>query len=186
MKSKTNHRSVLLAANFLHIFGQSMLITIYALFALKIGTTPLQIGATIALFNLVAGFTNIITGRFEDGKARMKSFVLAGYLITLFAMILYLFVTKPSQLYAVQIIAAIGTGIYMPAWKSLYTRSQIKGKEASLWGLFDGGNMIAMAGGAAISGWLANSNDYNLIFISIVLIYSVATGFVIMLPTKSR
>ena len=182
MKSK--QKSILLYSNFFHVFGQAMIASVFAIFALRIGASPWQIGLIIGLYNLTAGLVNIFVGRFEDGKARMKAFVLTGYLLTIISMILFIFVTKASELYYVQALTAIGVGIYSPAWKSLYTQSQTKGKEASLWGVFDGGNMIVYSGAAVIAGWLANMNAFHLMFMVVVVLYLISASFALALEIK--
>ena len=151
-----------------------MLATVYALYAVKIGATPLQIGISLGLYNLAAGLLVIVIGRFEDGSKRQGTMVVTGYAITILAVILFLFVTKPTQLYFVQIINAVGLGLYMPAWKSIYSRNELHGHEASQWGVFDGGNMIIMALAALTAGYLVNVGAYRSLFLVIAAFYTVA------------
>lgn len=182
MKSK--QRVTLLIANLLHIFGLSILAPVYALYGLTVGANAWQIGATWGLYNLVAGITNILVGRFIDGNKRDRLFIIIGYLITIFGIALFLFATNPTQLYFIMVVNAIGVGLYMPAWKALYTRAENKNKIASEWGIFDGTNMIAMAGAAVLAGYLVNSGKYNIMFGVIIVLYSLATIFAFKLKEK--
>lgn len=172
---KQQQRSRLLIANILHIFGLSVLAPIYALFGLTVGANAWQIGASWGLYNLIGGLSIIVIGRFIDGVKRDKLFVIIGYLITIVGISLFFFVSNPTQLYFILSINALGLGFYMPAWKSLYTKAETKGKLASQWGVFDGTNMIAMALAATLAGYLANTQRYNYIFVIIIIFYSLAT-----------
>ncbi len=172
---KKQQRKRLLLANLLHIFGLSVLAPIYALFGLTVGANAWQIGASWGLYNLVGGISTIVIGRFIDGFKRDRLFVIIGYLITIVGISFFFFVSNPTQLYLVLTINAVGLGFYMPAWKSLYTKAETKGKLASQWGVFDGTNMIAMALAATLAGYLANTQRYNYIFVIIIIFYSLAT-----------
>lgn len=182
---KTKQRKILLVSNFLHIFGLSILAPVYALYGLKLGANAWQIGASWGLYNLVAGITVIIIGKMIDGNKRDKAFIITGYLITIVGIILFMFAKNPTQLYFIQIVNAVGVGFYMPAWKALYTRAENKGRLASQWGMFDGGNMIAMAGAAVIAGYLVNSNRYTIMFGVIIILYGLSTIFSLRLKATS-
>lgn len=184
MKQKQTQRRLLLYANFIHIFGLSILAPIYALYGLKLGATPWQIGASWGLYNLIAGLGNIIVGRWIDGTGRDRLFVVSGYFLTIIGIMLFLIAKTPRDLYIIQSVSALGLALYMPAWKALYTRCANRNKLASQWGLFDGSNMIAMAGAALIAGYLANINKYTLLFVVIIGLYAIST--LLALRIKAR
>lgn len=175
MNKKQKQRRLLLYTNFVHIFGVSVLSPVYALYGLKLGATPFQIGASWAIYNLVAGVGNIIVGRWIDGAGRNRRFVVSGYCLTIVGVVLFLLAKTPSQLYIIQCVNAVGLALYMPAWKALYTKSENRNHLAGQWGLFDGTNMIAMAGAALLAGYLVNINEYTLMFLVIIAFYGLST-----------
>ncbi len=162
-----------------------MLATVYALYSLKLGASPWQIGASWGLYNLVAGVGVIIVGRWIDGEGRNRLFIVSGYFLTIVGVALFLRATRPSQLYFIQCVNALGVALYMPAWKALYTRSEDRKRLASQWGLFDGSNMIAMAGAAVLAGYLVNINKYTLMFTVIIVLYGLSTIYSLQLKGKS-
>lgn len=181
---KKQQRTRLLIANTLHIFGISVLAPVYALYGLEVGANAWQIGASWGIYNLVAGISTILLGRFIDGVKRDKAFLVVGYLISILGISLFFFVQGPTQLYIVMAVNAVGVGFYMPSWKALYTKAENRGKIASQWGMFDGINMIAMAGAALTAGYLVNSGKYYLMFGLIIVLYSAATVFAFSLNEK--
>lgn len=185
INKKQKQRRLLLYANFVHIFGLSVLAPVYALYGLTLGASPWQIGASWGLYNLVAGVGNIIVGRWIDGAGRNKLFVVSGYTLTIVGITLFLFAKTPSQLYLIQCVNALGLALYMPAWKALYTRSENKNRLASQWGLFDGTNMLAMAGAAVIAGYLANIHRYTVLFVVIIILYGLSTFIALRLKSRA-
>lgn len=181
---KARQRRILLIANFIHIFGLSMLAPMYALYGLHIGATAWEIGASWGLYNLVAGIMNIVFGMIEDRRAYNKRYIVLGYLFTAVGVAMFFMVTHPAQLYLVQAVNAVGLGLYMPAWKALYTAAEDNNKRASQWGLFDGSNMIAMAGAALLAGWLVNEGDFAALFGVIVGLYLISTMVIVPLAQK--
>jgi MFS family permease len=184
VKQKQKQRRLLLYTNFVHIFGLSILAPVYALYGLKLGATAWQIGASWGLYYLIAGVGNIIVGRWIDGTGRNRMFVVSGYILTIVGIILFLFAKSPSQLYIIQAVSALGLALYMPAWKALYTRSENRDRLASQWGLFDGTNMIAMAGAAILAGYLVNINKYTLMFSVIIALYGISTVMALRLKAS--
>lgn len=151
-----------------------MLAPMYALYGISIGASIGVIGASWGLYNLVGGVTNVISGRLVDGVNRTGKIISLGYFITLIALLLFLRVKVPSQLFLVQAIHGLGVGIYMPAWKLLYTRNEDKKRVSSEWGIFDGGNMISMAIAATAAGLLVERWSYKVLFLSTFAFYTVA------------
>ncbi len=182
---KRKQRRTLLISNILHIFGISILAPVYALYGLTLGANAWQIGASWGIYNLVAGISTIIIGRFIDGSHRNKTFIVIGYTITILGIILFLFATNASQLYMIMAVNAVGVGFYMPAWKAMYTKAENQTKIASEWGVFDGTNMIAMAVAAVLAGYLVNIGRYNIMFGVIIVFYTGATIVVFRLKEKS-
>lgn len=171
---KQKLRNTLLLANFLHIFGVSMLAPMYALYGVSIDASIEVIGGSWGLYNLVGGVTNIISGRLVDGISRTGKIISLGYFVTLLALLMFLGIKHPSQLFLVQAIHGLGVGIYMPAWKSLYTRNEDRKKISSQWGIFDGGNMISMAVAATAAGLIVDRWSYKILFLTTFAFYTLA------------
>jgi MFS family permease len=100
--------------------------------------------------------------------------VVLGYFWLAIGALMFLLVKSPTSLYLVQAFNAIGTGLLLPAWKATYSHYQDKGKEASEWSLFDGGNMLCTAAAALAGGYIVKLYGFHMIFITMFFIQIVA------------
>ena len=158
-------QKLLLISNYVNLFGFALFSPLYALFALDIGAGAFQTGIAYGLYVGLAGVLIIVLGKLEDGSKHKRKLVVFGYFWLAFASLLFLLVKSPVSLYVVQAINAIGQGILIPAWKATYSHYEDKGKEASEWSLFDGGNLIFTAIAAVIGGYLVKLYGFHIIFI---------------------
>ena len=60
---------------------------------------------------------------------------------------------------------ALGTGILLPAWKTLYAQAENKGKEAHEWSLLDGGNMLLAGIATLVGGTIAKNFGFDFLII---------------------
>jgi MFS family permease len=164
----------LLLSNYLNVFGFALFSPFYALFALRVGAGAFQIGIAWSIYMAVAGSLIIIIGRAEDRLPDKRKMVVSGYFWLSIGALLFLLVKSPTSLFLVLAINAVGPGILMPAWKSTYAHLEDRGKEASEWSFFDGGNMLCIALAALVGGYLVKEHGFRVIFVMMFIIQLIA------------
>lgn len=164
----------LLVSNYLNLLGFALFSPFYALFALRIGAGAFQTGAAWAVYTAVSGVVIIVFGRVEDKISDKRPLVVAGYFWLALGALSFLLVKSTTSLFVVQAFNALGAGILLPAWKCAYGKGEDKGREASEWSLFDGGNMLCTAAAALAGGYLVKQYGFHSIFILMFCIQLVA------------
>jgi AAHS family 4-hydroxybenzoate transporter-like MFS transporter len=157
----------LLFSNYLNLFAFSVFSPLYALYATGIGATPQNVGFSYSVNTLASACAIFLFGRIEDRMKDKRPMVVIGYFWLSAGAFAFLLVHSVPQLFMVQIFNAIGTGILLPSWKATYSKALGRGKEAREWSFYDGGNMLATAGGAALSGIVLARYGFHAIFILI-------------------
>jgi MFS family permease len=164
----------LLFSNYLNLFAFSLFAPLYALFATGIGASPQVVGLSYAVNTLASACMILLFGRFADHQKDKRVMVIVGYFWLSTGAFSFLLAHTIPELFAVQIFNAVGTGILFPAWKVSYMASEDRGKEAREWSLYDGGNMLATAAGAALSGIILAAYGFHSLFILIGCIQFIA------------
>jgi MFS family permease len=169
--------TILRVSNYLHLFAFSVLAPLYVLFALRVTLGVFSAFASWGEYLIIAGLTTFIFKRYES-RIRLKSYplILSGaYLGIALSMVLFLFVTNAIELYFVQTIIGILSGIVFPVWKGLHDfyESQAKKPEQS-WLLFDGGDRILIGIAALIGGVILSAGNFQMIFILIFGVHFLA------------
>jgi MFS family permease len=144
----------LLASDYLNILGYSLFFPFFALFAVSIGATPQTTGFIWALNTVVAGTVVLTYGALSLKIKHERVVVLLSLILLSITSLIFLQVKDVHQLFIAIIFNAVASGLYVPSWKSVYTRSMKKKDSTRDWSWFDGGNMLVTSGGAAIGGVL--------------------------------
>ena len=165
---------ILLLANFINIFGYAFFAPLYAIFAQKINANVFVIASSWGAYTITTGILMLIIGRLENSMPNKKYLVVLGYFILSFGALSFLLVQNTFQLFAVQLLNAIGTGIVTPAWKTLYSKSEDKGEETKEWSFYDGGNMLFIGMGSVIGGFLVKEFGFSALFVVIFFIQLTA------------
>lgn len=164
----------LLACNYLNMLGYSMFAPLFALFAAGIGATPLDIGIGWAIYTIFAGILIILFGRLEDNTPNRLVLIVGGYFWLAAIALLFLFVDDIKTLYLVLALSAVGVGMQVPASRAVFSAVEDKGREASEWSLFDGGNRIVMGVAAIGGGLLVKLQGFDAVFIAMFTIQLLA------------
>lgn len=155
MKRKRNGRQLLLLVpNFLNVFGWALLTPIYALYATQLGASVQMVTFSWGFYTLLAGTLMIVFGWLEDHSFNKPLLLGIGYLIQTVGTGLLFLAHDLTFLFAGLGCYAVGSGIVMPVWKVIYSRSGQRGREATSWGIFHGMNMLLGSLAATISGAL--------------------------------
>jgi MFS family permease len=69
---------------------------------------------------------------------------------------------------------ALGSGITLPAYKTMFAKNESRGRESEQWSWLDAGNMFAAAIGAGIGGLIIGVYGFRGLFITMATIQILA------------
>ncbi len=144
------------------------------------------IASSWGVYTLTTGIMILILGALENRIRNKKLMVVVGYFVLALGALSFLLVTNVMQLFMVQIFNAIGLGIVTPAWKTVYSKAEDRGKETNEWAFYDGGNMILMAIGAFLGGFLITKYGFSVVFVSMFFIQIIAAIISVRLLTSQE
>ena len=125
-------------------------------------------GMASTVYLLSRSALQIPTARFIDRRKGEKDdfyiLMLGSSMISLSAF-LYIFVSQPWHVLAVQSFYGIGGALSYPAWLSIFTRHVDKDKVGMEWGLYSTTTDISMALTGAAGGIMAEMWGYKIVFI---------------------
>lgn len=161
---------------------------IYAIYVLEIGGHILEAAVAIGLFSLVLGLSTMVFGRIEDiSKDLRRKLVVLGYAIVSLSVLGYYFVRNPIDLFVLQAVMGLGTALVDPGWDALFSRNVQKGKEATEWGMYEGGKEVAIGISAIVGGVLAFTFGFKTLILIMFAFQVLATISVSrLLWTKSK
>jgi MFS family permease len=96
-----------------------------------------------------------------------------GFLVSACCDASYVFVQNRWQLFAVQIVAGLATGLIEPAWDSLFT-DDIEHSSAKHWSVWAGGSHLVAGAAALIGGIVVAYASFSALFLSMCLIDTTA------------
>ena len=155
-------------------FGEGMLGPLFAFFAQKVGGDILEISWASALYLLVVGFLTIVVGKFSD-KISKEKMMIWGYSLSAVLTFSYLFVSNTTELFLVQAGFGIATALSLPTWNALYSEWAEENKHGSSWGWASGLNRIIAGFSIIAGGLLVNYISFNVLFIIMGTIQTIAT-----------
>jgi MFS family permease len=112
-------------------------------------------------------------GKLEN-KMKKGRVVVFGYFIYGLGALSFLLVHSERALIMVLILNALGAGVTLPAYKTMFAKSEAKGKESEQWSWLDAGNMFAAAVGAGIGGLIIGAFGFHGLFIAMAVIQILA------------
>ncbi|MCD6368149.1 MAG: MFS transporter [Candidatus Aenigmarchaeota archaeon] len=177
---------ILLASFSLITLAGGLFGPLYAVFVEKIGGGLISAGGAYSFFSISAGILIFLMGKWEDRVKHQEKLVLFGYLLNSLGFLGYMFINRPIELFAVQIILGIGEAIWTPAFDSLYTKSLDKGKFASEWGMWDSLHFIITGISAMIGGFIATILGFKFLFLIMFLLSISGTIIVSLLLLSER
>ncbi|MGD0836732.1 MAG: MFS transporter [Polyangia bacterium] len=141
---------LLLRISFLVTFAESMLVPIYAAFTEKVGGSILDAGIAFAIFSMATGTMVGLLGTRPLFQRRVREFLALGLWASVCCDVSYVFVQNKWQLFAVQVVAGLATGLIEPAWDSVFSDG-IAESSVKHWSIWAGGTHL-FAGVAALAG----------------------------------
>lgn len=158
--------------------GHTMVNTLVAVYlSEKIAVDPLPIIASgFSIYFVarsivqipIAQFLDSRKGYFDEAIAIFISAILIGT-----SLILYLFVSEPWHLYAVQILFGIGIATNLPAWRKTFARFVDRGHEGVEYSVYDIICSLSIAVFTALGGYIVDfTGTFTYLFITAgVLVY---------------
>lgn len=114
-----------------------------------------------------------VFGKYENTRPK-EHFLIAGYFVFALGAFSFLLVDSITSLVLVLSFNAVGGGLSMPAYKTIFAKSEDVGRESEEWAWLDSSTMFAAAGGSAIGGAIIGLFGFNGLFITMGSIQLVA------------
>jgi MFS family permease len=165
---------ILLIASLLANFGDNLIGPFYAVFVEKIGGSILDIGFTVTVFGICTGVLMIIVGKISD-RLDKKLVTVFGYGLYALGSFLYLIISSPWQLFALQVVFAFGTACLAAPLTALFSQYIQKGKEGAQWGLEGGGSFLAIGIASFFGTLITNQWGFKILFLAMFAIQVSAT-----------
>ena len=146
---------------------------LYSLFAHNLHLPAKTISFIWSGYSLIAAVFILLMGRIEN-KMRKGKMVVFGYLIYAVGALSFILVHSEKSLIIVLAINALGCGVTLPAYKTMFAKSETRGKESQEWSWLDAGNMFAAAVGAGIGGLIIGAFGFKGLFITMAAIQTLA------------
>lgn len=140
------------------------------------------IGTSIYLFTRSVGqiplayIIDNIKGEWDDFW-----FLMIGNTIFIIVPILYIFISQPWHLFAIQFVYGLGSALVFPAWLAIFTRHIDKGKEGMEWGIYQ--TFVDMAGAvsAPIGAFIAAMHGFPAVMICASALAVVSSIFIYLM-----
>jgi MFS family permease len=170
---KRKRLNILLSIYLASQAGYYVFAPLYGLFAHNLNISARDIGLIWAIYSLAMALFILIFGKLEN-RIRKERAIVLGYSIYVLGALSFLLVTNETTLICVLLFNALGAGITLPAYKTLFAKSQDRGKESEEWSWSDAGNMFASAIGAALGGIIVGAFGFSALFITMASIQALA------------
>lgn len=167
--------------------GWGLVTPIFAIFIVdKIeGATVITVGLAAAEYWILKALVQLPVANYLDkteGERDEYYILVGGLMLAAFTAILFVFINKIWQLYALQMLHAIAFAMYTPAWNGIFARHIDKNRYAFEWTL--DGTVIGLANGftGAASGFLVSQFGFNMIFWGASFFSFVAAAIIFFVP----
>ena len=158
---------ILLITSLLTNFADSLIGSFYAIFVQKmIGASILYIGYTTTVYSIATGILIILVGKISD-KLNKKIVTVCGFLLFAVGNFGYLVITKPYQLFILQIIFALATACLSAPLTALFATFIQKGNEGLQWALDSGGSKIVVGLSVLTGTFIINYFGFRILFVII-------------------
>lgn len=177
---------LLLIANFVNNFAYSFFPPLFALFVAKIDASPAMVGIAWGVNMFTIGVMILLFGRYENKIQNQDKLMIYGYVLMAAGALSYLLVHNIWQLFAVQFFNAIGVGMLIPAWRTIFTKGEDKDKITLEWSWADASLRFSIATGAIAGGLILKYGDFRDLFILMAAVELIAAGIAMSLLKQSQ
>lgn len=173
LTSFSKEARVLLKISFLTTFAESMLVPMYSAFTEKLGGSILDAGIAFAVFSMATGLLIALIGTRPWFHLHVRACLMIGFLVSAACDIGYIFVANKWELFFVQILAGLATGMIEPAWDSLFT-DDMEHSSAKHWSVWAGGSHLVAGVAALIGGLVVAYASFTVLFVAMSAIDAAA------------
>src|SRR5688572_28667617 len=138
---------------------------LYALFAQDLNLDLKSISFIWSGYSLLTAVFILLMGKLEN-KQQKGRMILLGFLLFAVSSLFLLTVSSRETLMLALGINALASGITFPAYKTMFAKSETKGKESEQWAWLDAGNMLSSAVGASAGGIIVATFGFQGLFMS--------------------
>jgi MFS family permease len=164
---------LLLKISFLTTFAESMLVPMYSAFTEKVGGSILDAGIAFAAFSMATGLVITAIGTRPWFQLHVRTCLMLGFLVSALCDASYVFVENKWELFGVQIVAGLATGLIEPAWDSLFT-DDIEQSSAKHWSVWAGGSHLVAGAAALVGGLVVAYFSFSALFLAMCLFDTTA------------
>lgn len=168
--------------------GWGLLDPIFSVFIIEriVGATIATAGFSWALYWVlrsalqipIANYLDKTPGENDDFRA-----LITGLLILSFSSFCYLVISTVWQLYAIQVLRALGFALYAPSWLAIFSRHLDKERTAFDWTLDSTGAGLSVGVAAFVGGWVAGLWGFQALFILCGLLSMAAAVILLRAPS---
>lgn len=163
----------LLIVNLVSLVGFQVFVPVYALFASDIGATPAQTGLIWSLFSFITAIAIFVLGKQQNNFNKEKVLIL-GYFLYSLGSFSFLLANSITSLILILSFNALISGLVFPAYKTVFGKSEDRGRESEEWAWFDSSTMLANAVGAGLGGVVIGVFGFIGLFITMGVIQFIA------------
>ncbi len=175
---------VLLAAALFANFAEGLYTPVYAAYVENVGGNLADAGLSWSVNLIVFGLVAMFFSRVESGSRAKIGYLVAGYALSALATGLFILVSEPWMLYAVQLLRGISWAMLSPVWDSFFSLLIDKREATVEWGYYEGGWSIAMGIGSAIGGILVDALGFAPMFILSALVNALSALLVVLFRSE--
>lgn len=155
--------------------GYGLMAPLFAVFVSQqiIGGSLLVVGISESIYLAIKSILQLPVGELIDKVSGERiDFYLAflGNLLYSLAIFLYIYATKPIQIYLISAIFGMGGAISYPAWMGLFTRNMEQGRESFVWSVHSTFTELFSAGAAALGAIIATSYGFRSLFLLVSIL----------------
>ena len=179
---------ILLFSDIFIVTGFGLMAPILAIFIKEslIGGTIFAAGMASALHILTKASVQLPVGKYIDRTKSRRKFLILGALITAAVPFLYILINNIYELFAVQILYGIGSGLTYPSWLGLWSRSLDDDHESFEWSIYStsvgvGTAIMAMTGAA-----IAQYMGFNVTFLIVGFMAVIGWAFLFSLEAERK
>lgn len=156
---------ILLKASYVANFAYGLFAPVYAIFVQNIGGTILDAGIAYSIYGICSGGFIIAFGSSDFFKRNVKKIIIVGYATYSLVYYLYMFIDSPQELFCLQILIGLATGILEPSWSAVFSAKQSEGALEKNWAIWTGGVGMISGIAALLGGYIATHSFPLLFFI---------------------
>lgn len=175
-------------SDLLFLGGWSLIQPIFSIFIVEKveGATLITVGLVAALYWFVKSLLQIPVANYLDRTEGEKDdfrTLLGGLALAALAAFSFAFVRQLWELYLVQLIYAVGMGLYIPSWSGIFSRHLDDKRFSFDWSLDSTAVGLTSFVTALFSGILANFFGFQFVFLLVGVLSLLSVVVIFFIPT---